>query len=74
MLSIGVMQERVGDAVDMHGAGAAQRHAAAELGAGHAEHVAQHPQAAACRRRHRRVRSTPLTLMVVAIAASNSFS
>ena len=44
MLSIGVMQERVGDAVDMHGAGAAQRHAAAELRAGHAEHVAQHPE------------------------------
>jgi hypothetical protein len=33
-----------GDAIDMHGAGAAQRHAAAELRAGHAEHVAQHPQ------------------------------
>src|SRR5262245_6787954 len=33
-----------GDAVDMHGAGAAQRQAAAELGAGHAEHVAQHPE------------------------------
>src|SRR5262249_12029877 len=31
-------------AVDMHGARAAQRHAATELGAGHAEHVAQHPQ------------------------------
>src|SRR3546814_5840591 len=28
----------------MHGASAAQRLAAAELGAGHAEHVAQHPQ------------------------------
>ena len=44
MLSIGVMQERVGDAVDVDGAGAAQRHAAAELGAGHAQHVAQHPE------------------------------
>ena len=33
-----------GGAVDMHRAGAAERHAAAELGAGHAEHVAQHPQ------------------------------
>src|SRR5262245_5690445 len=33
-----------GVAVDMHRAGTAQRHAAAELGAGHAEHVAQHPQ------------------------------
>src|SRR6266436_2662862 len=33
-----------GDAVDMHGAGAAERHAAAELRAGHAEHVAQHPK------------------------------
>src|SRR5258705_6210812 len=33
-----------GDAVDVHGAGAAQCHAAAELRAGHAEHVAQHPQ------------------------------
>src|SRR5713226_238929 len=31
-----------GDAVDMHGAGAAERLAAAELGAGHAQHVAQH--------------------------------
>src|SRR5262245_25706044 len=28
----------------MHGAGAAQRLAATELGPGHAEHVAQHPQ------------------------------
>ena len=28
----------------MHGAGAAQRGAAAELGAGHAEYVAQHPE------------------------------
>jgi hypothetical protein len=28
----------------MHGAGATQRHAAAELGAGHAQYVAQHPQ------------------------------
>ena len=28
----------------MHGAGAAERHAAAELRAGHAEHVAQHPE------------------------------
>ena len=33
-----------GDAVDMHGAGAAERHAAAELRAGQAEHVAQHPE------------------------------
>src|SRR5262245_60113272 len=32
-----------GDAVEVHGASAAQRHAAAELRAGHAEHVAQHP-------------------------------
>ena len=31
-------------AVDMHGAGAAQRLAATELGPGHAEHVAQQPQ------------------------------
>jgi hypothetical protein len=31
-------------AVDMHGAGAAKRLAAAELGPGHAEHIAQHPQ------------------------------
>jgi hypothetical protein len=28
----------------MHRAGAAERHAAAELGAGHAEHVSKHPQ------------------------------
>src|SRR5512132_2392742 len=33
-----------GDAVHMDGAGAAERHPAAELRAGHAEHVAQHPQ------------------------------
>src|SRR3954451_17280779 len=33
-----------GGAVEMHGAGATQRHAAAELRAGHAEHVAQNPQ------------------------------
>ena len=33
-----------GDTVDMHRAGAAQRHAAAEFRAGHAEHVAQHPE------------------------------
>jgi hypothetical protein len=32
------------DAVDMHGARPAQRDSAAELRAGHAEHVAQHPQ------------------------------
>ena len=31
-------------AVEMHGAGAAKRLAATELGPGHAEHVAQHPQ------------------------------
>src|SRR5215510_10403600 len=31
-------------AADMHRAGAAQRHAAAEFRAGHAEHVAQHPE------------------------------
>src|SRR5262249_24291850 len=31
-------------AVDMHGAGAAQRHAAAEFRPGHAEHVAEHPE------------------------------
>src|SRR5262249_54709759 len=33
-----------GDTVDMHRAGAAQGHAATELRAGHAEHVAQHPK------------------------------
>ena len=33
-----------GLAVDMHRACAAQRHAAAELGAGHAQRVAQNPQ------------------------------
>ena len=31
-------------AVEMDRAGSAHRHAAAELGAGHAEHIAQHPQ------------------------------
>jgi len=31
-------------AVEMHGAGAAQRLAATELGPGHTEHVAQHAQ------------------------------
>ena len=30
--------------VDMHGAGAAKCNAAAEFGAGHTEHVAQHPE------------------------------
>ena len=39
-----------GLAVDVHGAGAAGRHAAAELGAAQVEHVTQHPQ-----QRHRRV-------------------
>ena len=43
-LSIGVTHERMGCAVDMHGTGAAQRHATAEFRAGHAEHVAQHPE------------------------------
>ena len=38
------MQERIGDAVEMHRAGAAERQPAAELCAGHAEHVAQHPE------------------------------
>src|SRR5215475_11259664 len=33
-----------GDAVDMHSAGAAQRHAASELRPGHAEHIAQDPE------------------------------
>src|SRR3989449_11978 len=33
-----------GLAVEMDGAGAAQRHAAAELGAGQPDHVAQHPE------------------------------
>src|SRR5262249_57568165 len=33
-----------GGAIDMHGASATQRHAAAELCTGHAEHVAQHPE------------------------------
>src|SRR5438270_283078 len=32
------------DAIEMHGASAAQCHAAAELRAGHAQHVAQHPK------------------------------
>ena len=43
-LGIGVTQERIGVAIDVDGAGAAQRHAAAELGAGHAQRVAQDPQ------------------------------
>src|ERR1700738_2875509 len=33
-----------GDAVDMHGAGATQCHAATEFCAGHAEHVPQDPE------------------------------
>src|SRR5262245_51955854 len=33
-----------GDSVHMHGASAAERHAAAKLRASHAKHVAQHPQ------------------------------
>jgi hypothetical protein len=40
----GVTQLRVGCAVDLHGAGAAQGHAAAELGAGQLQVAAQHPQ------------------------------
>ena len=40
----GVTQERVALAIDVHGAGAAQGHAAAELRAGHAQRVPQHPQ------------------------------
>ena len=42
MLPTGVTQEG-GDAVDMHGAAAADQ-AAAEFRAGHAEHVTQNPQ------------------------------
>ena len=41
---IGTWQERVGHAVDVHGAGAALGDAAAVLRAGHAERVAQHPE------------------------------
>ena len=37
-------QERTGSPFTMHGAGAALRDAAAELGALQVEHVAQHPQ------------------------------
>jgi hypothetical protein len=33
-----------GNAIDMHGAGAAQRHAATELRASHAQDIAQHPE------------------------------
>src|ERR1700756_5656934 len=33
-----------GFAVDVHGAGSAQRHAAAKFGAGHVESVAEHPE------------------------------
>jgi hypothetical protein len=33
-----------GDPIDMHSAGAAERHAAAKLRPGHAEYVAQHPK------------------------------
>ena len=40
----GVTQERLRRAVQVHGAGAALRDAAAELGAGEAEQVAQHPE------------------------------
>jgi hypothetical protein len=40
MLSTVVMQDRVAAPADMHGAGTAQRPAAAELSPGHAEHVA----------------------------------
>ncbi len=47
MLSIVVMQERMARSVHMDRAGTAQRHAAAELRAGHAEHIAQAPTAAA---------------------------
>ena len=43
-LCIGVLQERMGVPFICNGAGAAQRHATAELGTRHAEHVAQDPQ------------------------------
>ena len=39
-----MIQERVATPSTWTGAGAAERHAAAELRAGHAEHVALHPQ------------------------------
>ena len=38
------MHERVGLPFEMDRAGAAQRHAATELRAGHAQHIAQHPE------------------------------
>jgi hypothetical protein len=38
--SVGVMQERMATPSRLHGASAAQRHAAAELRAGHAEDIA----------------------------------
>ena len=44
----GTEHERMRHAVDMHGAGAALRDAAAVFGAGEADGVAQHPQTAAC--------------------------
>ncbi len=37
-------QERIGAAAHMHGAGAALRHAAAELGAAELQLITQHPQ------------------------------
>ena len=40
----GVTQERTTLAVEVHGAGAAQRLAAAEFRSRHAESVSQHPQ------------------------------
>ena len=40
----GTEQERTGDAVQMHGAGAALGHAATELGADQFQFVTQHPQ------------------------------
>ena len=39
-----VIQERVGGPIDMHGARAAERHAASELRAGHTQHIAQDPE------------------------------
>ena len=50
---IGSTQQRVADAVDVHGAGAAERHAAAVLGARQAELVPEHPEQGHVVRGHR---------------------
>jgi hypothetical protein len=64
---IGVMQERDRLAGQVHGAGAAQRRAATELGAGHIQVIAQGPQ-----NRRRRI-GVDLHILTVDVQSDHSF-